>query len=163
MIVQCTQLCKHGFEPWVGLHVHVSVPQRYNLIQLWRACCRFVEANLHGLSLLLQKLDVLNRGEGLDSAPFRPQLLRENSGLLPEDYSEFGTWLLNQEKTTYKDLNNYLVQARKRRMARWHVYGAPDDVVIPSQSVLCPWVLFGFVTRFGKEGPECFRVLPCRV
>ena len=134
----------------------MPVLQRYNLIQLWRACCRFVEANLHGLSLLLQKLDVLNRGEGLDSAPFRPQLLRENSGLLPEDYSEFGTWLLTQERTTYKDLNNYLVQARKRRMARWHVYGAPDNVIIPSQSMLCPWVLFVFVFSFSKATSRVF-------
>ena len=121
--------------------------QRYNLIQLWRSTCRFVEANLHPLPALLTKLDVLNRSDTLDTAPFRPQLLRENPGLLIEDYQELGLWLLELQRTNDKELNAYLEEARKRRMARWRVYGAPDDVIIPELSV-SPNVLPSFVLNF---------------
>ena len=104
-------------------------PQRYNLIQLWRATSRFVQANLQGLSVVLNCVDAVNKNEGWDKGPFRPQLLRENTGLLDADYREFADFMMQQPKLTFRDMNVALVQARKRRMARWHVYGAPDSYI----------------------------------
>ena len=148
VVCACAQC---GFE-WVcecrnGRFLCAPFLQRYNLIQLWRSTCRFVEANLHPLPALLTKLDVLNRSDTLDNAPFRPQLLRENPGLLIEDYQDMGTWLLELQRTNYKELNSYLLEARKRRMARWHVYGAPDDVILPELSMcrtVLLWIVFVF-------------------
>lgn len=92
-------------------------------------------ANLTGLSAVLNKIEELNQSEDIDSGMFRPQLLHQNPGLLDEDYREFGDWIINAKRVSYKDLNNKLVEMRKKRSIRWHVYDAPDNVIIPAKSV----------------------------
>ena len=114
-------------------HIPPLISQKYNLVQLWRPASRFMEANISAAKAIIAKVEEINKGDPIDNGPFRPQLLRENPGLLGTDYREYADWLLAQTKPSFRDMNASLVSARKRRMARWHVYSAPDDVVIPEK------------------------------
>ena len=62
-------------------------------------------------------------------------VFKDNPGLNTRDLAEVGEWLLEGKKVTTKDIQTKLSQLRRRRLIRWHIYGAPDDVVVPELSV----------------------------
>ena len=67
-----------------------------------------------------------------------PESLCEVGELTNEDYNEFVRWLLEcTTNPTIKDIDYEICFGlQKICLARWHLYLAPDDVVVPMKSML---------------------------
>ena len=86
------------------------------------------------LEELLTKLDVINSADP-KAAVFKAEVIREVNALTDEDYLTFGEYLLNAPKVSVPLMTAELASIRKRRIARWHVYSAPDEFVHPDCSM----------------------------
>ena len=62
---------------------------------------------------------------------FRVATLREFAGLTAEDFGELLVFLQHERVTAKKDIANKLKWLLHRRLALWHVEGAPADKVTP--------------------------------
>ena len=75
----------------------------------------------------MTRIDDLNAVRNQDKAVVRPQLFRERTGLLQEDYTDLGKFIMDHPKLSSSQLSREMMRLRDRRVARWHVYTAPDD------------------------------------
>ena len=62
--------------------------------------------------------------------------MREHTCLLAEDYRDIGLWILGQTTLSSKQFAAHLESVKKARLAKWHIFGAPDDVVHPDMKTL---------------------------
>ena len=68
-------------------------------------------------------------------APLRPETFREISNLTLEDYVEMGDKLMQAEVMNRVTVKNTLQHLKFRRMAYYHVFGAPEPMVHPTMSM----------------------------
>ena len=92
-------------------------------------------SNLDRQEEFVAKVAEINRntkeGEILKALPCREQVCLTN-----EDYVEFVTWLLTTTTLPRKaEINAKLLELRKLRLTRWHVYQAPESVILPEKSM----------------------------
>ena len=92
-------------------------------------------ANLDIGRTLVKKIKDLN-GPIIKSEIITNLVFKDHAGLNADDLRDFGLWLTDQARVSSKDMGHRLGDMKKRRMVRWHVYNAPDDVVSPALSML---------------------------
>ena len=110
--------------------------QKNNLIQTWRNISRWTVASLDILPKLLTKINKLNHSGKEREQAVKVGTIRQHQGLLNEDYSEFSYFILKKEHLSNSEVKSELIRLKLRRLAKWHVYGAPDDVIVPERSML---------------------------
>ena len=94
----------------------------------------FLAANVDLGQTLINKIRELN-GADTTKEVINTNLFKSNPGLNTADLADFGIELTYLTKVTSKELQSKLLQMRKRRLIRWHVYESPDTVVIPELSM----------------------------
>lgn len=109
--------------------------QKLSIIQQWRPLVFFLAANLDIGRTLVKKIKDLN-GPIIKSEIITNLIFKDHAGLNADDLRDFGLWLTDQPRVSSKDMGHRLGDMKKRRMVRWHVYNAPDDVVSPALSML---------------------------
>ena len=129
----CVFFFNAGYRVTVILYL---LSQKSNAIQMWRNVARWTTACLENLTTLLDKIDLLNNNpHGREQQVIKVALIREHHGLLNEDYEDFSRYLMTKTAITTKEVNTELHRLRKRRMVRWHVFGAPDTHIVPERSM----------------------------
>ena len=103
-------------------------------MQTWRPLAFFLSCNADISGALLRKIRDLN-GNVVANEVVHTTLFKNNPGLNAQDLKDFGLWLLDQTKATGKELDARLAVMRRRRLLRWHIFEAPDNVVKPDLSV----------------------------
>ena len=111
-----------------------ALPQKLSLLQQYRPMTFFLCANLENGSEIVNRVRLLN-GQDESTAAVTSRVFKDNPGLNLNDLREFGQWLLLQSKVGPKEVAGRLQQLRKQRLCRWHVFNAPDDLVIPTMSM----------------------------
>ena len=101
---------------------------------MWRPMAYFLAANVDLGQCLINKIRELN-GADVSKEVITPTLFKSNPGLNTADLADFGIQLTYLTKATSKELQSKLVNMRKRRLIRWHVYESPPTVVIPELSM----------------------------
>ena len=119
-----------------------SLFQKLSVVQTWRPLAFFLSCNADISTSLLKKIREIN-GNIAANEVLHTTLFKNNPGLNAGDLKDFGLWLLDQTRANGKDLDARLGVMRKRRLLRWHIYQAPDDVVMPDLSMHLPVFVIG--------------------
>jgi len=106
------------------------------MLQLWRNMHCFLAANVMRKDSLLAKITLLNNKPKESDNPVKVSTFREVNGLLMTDYLAMGDFVLQNASLTTSSIMEHLKLLRRRRLAYFHVFSAPDDAVAPSMSML---------------------------
>ena len=125
----------------------------------------FLSANVDRSTEIVAKVAELNRGR--EGEFFKPALLREVNAMTAEDWKTFGNWLCDQGTPPKKSaIVSKLNELKYHRLAMWHVYQAPAELVPDDKSMLLrltltpPFFFFLFVPQRQKRrcslsSPRC--------
>ncbi len=95
----------------------------------------FLSCNLENSELLSSKIAMINRNSK-DGDIIKPALIREVNALSTEDWKMFGDGLIQLQDLPQKTMVvNKLNELKIKRLARWHVMQAPENVVPKEKSM----------------------------
>ena len=105
-------------------------------------------ANVDKHQVLVTKIGELNRASR-EGDIIKPALLREHNALTSDDYKEFASWLISLSTVPKKvDINTKLTLLRKLSLARWHVFQAPDVVIVTEKNMCLFYLLIHCIIFF---------------
>jgi hypothetical protein len=106
------------------------------MVQAWRPTAFWASCSSED-DLVCQKVRSVNSGCTADKEVIRPGTIKEFGTLNIEDFKSFNSWLLEQDKPTYKGVVGKLAELRHRRWAIWHVMCPDNPEVDDSCSMPC--------------------------
>ena len=89
----------------------------------------------------MAKVRTVNQGAVEDKEPLRPATFKEYGTLNVADFKVFNTWLMEEEKVSFKTIVAKCAELRHRRWAQWHIM-APDNPNIHDDASVFPFVLY---------------------
>ena len=87
--------------------------------------------------MVAARVTAVNAGCSPDKEVVRPGTIKEYGLLNVDAFKAFNTWLLEEEKPTYKGVVTKLAELRHHRWATWHVMCPDNPNVDDSCSMPC--------------------------